>query len=442
MGRQAMRRWLGVLVMGLALALGAGCESSSGGDDTAGGGADTVAGDDTATGTDTAAGTDTVTSADTVAGDDTATGEDTAAPEPTEIGKFATFNAGLAYDYVLFATERQPEIGPAIAGFEADVVCLQEVWRVEDVQAVLGATATAYPHQYWYDATALPNEGAGPACEAGPATTFRTCVENAGCDVDPRGLATCAQEECQAEFLALSPDCLQCLVANLSKPLDEIFQACAEGSTLYLYDGSLGTVLLSKWAFTETSETILDSTFNRRGVIYGRVAAPSGESFAVFCTHTTPEFDGITYPGDYESWDGEQERQIGQMLTFVDEKKQDGDVVVLLGDMNDGPAIPPDIEGELEDNFQMFLDAGFVDPYPQSVDVQCTFCAANELNPSDTRNAVIDHTFFRGLAAGYSLAADRVLDGAVVTVTPAEGEKQVPLSDHYGVRATLLKAAE
>lgn len=418
--------WLAVLLM-LALTVAAGCDSDDGGAaDTANGGADVVTGD--------------------VAADDDTAGGDVgpdAAPEPQPVADFVTFNAGLAYGYVLYAEERQPEIGPAIAALEGvDVVCLQEVWAPEDVQAVLTATAAEFPHSHWYDTTLLPNEGAEPACNAAEAGALRTCAEANDCENAPGGLVACVQANCGAEMTALQPECLQCLVANIGGTLDQMFEACAQGSTLYLYDGANGLLLLSRLPLTGQDQLLLDSTFNRRAVLYARATGGGDVPLAIFCTHTTPEFDGVDYPGELGSWADEQAHQIDQMTAWIDEKAEEGDLVVLMGDMNDGPALPPDIEGELEDNFAKFLDAGFSAPYAASQDAACTFCDANPLNPADTRNVLIDHVFVKGGPANPSFSAMRLLDEDVVTVTGDDGPLEVPLSDHYGVRVEVLRPAE
>jgi len=163
----------------------------------------------------------------------------------------------------------------------------------------------------------------------------------------------------------------------------------------------------------------------------------------VFCTHTTPDFTGsVPYTGEFESWEAEQAQQIEAMIAWIEDKAQDGDLVVLMGDMNSGPAVPPDIEGELAANFQKFLDDGFVAPYTTDAEATCTFCEANPLNPADTRNVLIDHVLVKGGPAGLTFDAARVLDDTPVTVTPEGGaETQVSLSDHYGVQVEVLRPA-
>lgn len=381
--------------------------------------------------------------ADVVTGDTGGGGEDTT-QAPEKLGTFLTFNAGLAYGYVDYATERQPEIGPALAALaDVDVMCLQEVWAPADVAAVLAATESTAPHAYWFDGTTLPNEGEGVACTGDEANGLRTCAEANEClAADGHVNVACVQTNCGAEMDALAPACLQCLIAHISETMDAIFAACAEGSALFVYDGALGTVLLSKSELTATDYTLIDSTLNRRAVIHARTTL-AGQPVALFCTHTTPEFDDIPYPGEFGTWVDEQAHQVEQMLAYVAAKAQAGDLVVLMGDMNDGPAIPPDVDGELEANFQKFLDAGFVAPYTTAPGATCTFCESNPLNPADTRNVLIDHVLLKGGAPDLTFEAARVLDDTPVTVTPAGGaETQVPLSDHYGVQVEVLRPAE
>src|SRR5262245_56122168 len=70
-------------------------------------------------------------------GDDDGEGADMGAAGPATI---VTWNLGLAPGFVDFAAERAQLGAEAVAGLDADVVCLQEVWQEEDVAKVLAAT--------------------------------------------------------------------------------------------------------------------------------------------------------------------------------------------------------------------------------------------------------------------------------------------------------------
>ena len=109
---------------------------------------------------------------------------------------------------------------------------------------------------------------------------------------------------------------------------------------------------------------------------------------------------------------------------------------VLLGDMNCGPAIPPDIAGEFEDTFAKFGEAGLVSPYLALPAPPCTWCMDNPLTDSET-SRVIDHVLLQGAPAEVGAVAARILDD-VISVEGENGTQEVPLSDHYGVAVTVL----
>jgi endonuclease/exonuclease/phosphatase family metal-dependent hydrolase len=350
-------------------------------------------------------------------------------------GTYATYNAGLATGYVPYAEERQPLVGPAVAGIESDVVCLQEVWQTDHVEDVLSATSAVFPHSHWVD-TYDPEGNVGPpACTEDLTLPLLECV-NTNCDgVPPDGLSDCVLTYCGAEFTALgyeSPDCLNCLVANLGHTVEEIFETCHSESTIYLYDATNGVILLSRWELTDVDHVILDSTFNRRLALFARTTNDEGETVALVCTHLTPEFDAVPYTGDLGSWADEQAHQIGQIEEFVDSRVADGEMVVFMGDMNNGPAVDPDIDADLPENYALFGESGYLDPFTEGKDALCSYCAENPLNVDLDRNALIDHVFFRNFPSGTRYSGTRFLDLAI-TLETAEGPVDSRVSDHYGV---------
>ncbi len=346
---------------------------------------------------------------------------------------FGTYNAGLAYAYVPHAEQRQPLIGPAISGLDVDVLCVQEVWTPEDVQALLTATSTAFPHSYWVDTTDTES-GGEPACGAAEADALKTCAAE-NCGTAASELASCVPTACPDEFGALSDECLRCLVANLGKPLDEMVTACAENAgSEFTYDGVNGLVLLSRWPLEDRDVLDVPSTFTRRAALYAHVTPGDGTPVDVFCTHLTPEFNDVPYPGDFESWDAEQAMQIDRVLAWIDEKQPDGaKPTVVLGDMNTGPAVGGAGE-ELPDNYARFTAAGFVAPFVDSSAAQCSYCAENPLNVDGTRDVLIDHVLLRDVPG--DAIAERVLDGPV-SIETDDGTQEVRLSDHYGVVVTI-----
>lgn len=337
-----------------------------------------------------------------------------------------TYNLGLAQNYVDYAEERVEHVVAAVAGLDVELICLQEVWDTDDIDAVIEGTKATFPHSYVPE---TPEEGGGePACSEEESGPLLGCVtENcAGAE----NLADCALENCAVEFGAVSSGCSSCLVANISKPLEEIFSNCAEGSAMYTYGGHSGLMVLSAAPLVTIEHMVLDSSIVRRVVIHAEIDK-EGEPLHAFCTHLTAGLD-VEYPGEFGSYTAEQAHQIDQVLEYIGEKAGDGGAV-LLGDMNNGPAIPPDMEGNRVENFQKFVDAGFVSPYLNLDAPECTWCASNTLIADDDNDNVIDHILFLNLDdAAASLQGQRIFTDLVEIL--AEGEAlETNLSDHFGV---------
>ena len=339
-----------------------------------------------------------------------------------------TYNLGLAQNYVDYAEERVEHVVAAVAGLDAELVCLQEVWDADDIEAVIQGAKASFPHFYVPE---TPEEGGTePACSEEESGPLLGCVTEHCAEAE--NLADCALENCGTEFAAVSSPCSSCLVANIAKPLEEIFVNCAEGSAMYTYAGHSGLVLLSAAPLVAAEHKILDSCIVRRVAIYARIDK-EGEPLHAFCTHLTAGLD-VEYPGEFGSYSEEQAHQIDQLLEYMGEKAVDGGAV-LLGDMNTGPALPPDMEGNRVENFQKFVDAGLVSPYLNQDAPVCTWCVSNTLIGEDDKDNVIDHIFFLHLDdVAATLQAERIFTELVEIQVEGEG-KETNLSDHFGVWA-------
>ncbi|HEX2672107.1 MAG TPA: hypothetical protein VHM25_14600, partial [Polyangiaceae bacterium] len=81
--------------------------------------------------------------------------------------------------------------------------------------------------------------------------------------------------------------------------------------------------------------------------------------------------------------------------SFIAKKTNGKNSVLVLGDLNTGPASagPPPISGELSLDYQLLLDSGLIDA------VSTSFCADNALRGTGARDLFIDHALLRGFAA-------------------------------------------
>ncbi|GMV38927.1 MAG: hypothetical protein AMXMBFR64_06430 [Myxococcales bacterium] len=341
--------------------------------------------------------------------------------------RVATFNTGLAHGYVKLAAERLDAIVDAVATLDADLVCLQEVWEPGDIAAIIDGAKTAFPHEYHVITDGGTDDTEEPACSADEAAPLKECVE-LHC-TGTNDLAGCALGNCGAEFGATSPGCQQCMAANIGKnDVDAIFQACAEGSAKYTFEGRNGLLVLSRVPLADTDHTVMDSYLVRRAVLHARVPGPSGDVHA-FCTHLTADLDDVPYQGEYTTWAGEQEHQVDQMAAWISTKASGGPTL-LLGDMNAGPAIPPSIDAESPTVYDKLLAAGFTSPYVANEPPACTWCASNDLVDDASTSRIIDHVMITGWTP--TTSATRVMDQPV-TIDVGGTPTETNLSDHFGV---------
>ncbi len=352
----------------------------------------------------------------------------------------ASWNAGLAYNFVPLTKERRESVIAAAAGIDADVVCLQEVWTDDDVAAVTAAAkAKGFAH-ILVEPTKEDVAGLPTACTAGDTKDLEPCATTECGKSD--SLVACVQSKCGKQLAAISEGCFNCLVANLEKDLAGIFAACAKGGGgAYSFGGHHGLMLLSKRGFAMTERTMLDSTLVRRAVLHARLeATASAPALEVYCTHLTAGLSSVAYKGSMGSWEQEQGAQIDALGKHIASSAKAGDAVVLLGDLNCGPDAGTKVKAEMGDNWKKITALGFVDPYLTASDVDCTFCGDNTLVASGAdkggEGALIDHIALRGWTGKASVS--RILDQKVTIATSA-GQAQSHVSDHFGLRALLTK---
>lgn len=340
-----------------------------------------------------------------------------------------TYNAGLAEGFVPAAEARAPGTAEAAVAVDADLVCLQEVWKPEHVALFQSAADGPYTDSFFPEPSQVESDT--PMCEVDDIAPLTECMNDHCGDVCIDELPTCLLESCAIKFLQLEDECMQCVQANVGDSADAIQATCTAGGTHYAYDGSFGTGLLSKHTLSGVEEHVFTSTTNRRSVLHAVADAPGGP-VDVYCTHLTAVFSVIPYPGE-GSWAEEQAVQITEMLDFVDQTAA-SDRVLLMGDLNTGPELG-DSAAEVPESWELLAGSGLTDPYVAAAG-DCTFCDDNPLvsADSDEQGVVIDHVLLGdGLQA---VSTSRVLDEEI-TVEGCAGEIPAAHSDHYGLHAVL-----
>ena len=357
---------------------------------------------------------------------------------PAEL-RAASYNAGLAPGFVDFTEQRAPVTTAALAEHELDVLCVQEYFVPEHWEALVSASSHRYADTH--DLEPIPDEpGDGdeePACDEEETDPLVACIEENCPGASPDELSDCALNECEEEVDALSGECLSCVAANLGSTLEEIVQTCALGAGAYAYGGAFGIGILSRAPMNETDSIVMNSHLTRRGVLYGLVSDDDFGDVHVFCTHLSPVFSSVPFPGE-GSWEQEQRDQIDALLGFVDDKVGEGEQVMVIGDLNVGPEAGG-YAAEQPEHYASFEAAGFLNPYLDQDDPGCTFCATNLLvggGADHEESKIIDHILLRGIDAAYS--ADRFMTERIEVEVSGE-TVETEYSDHYGVVVDLLK---
>ncbi len=343
-----------------------------------------------------------------------------------------TFNAGLAPGFVPYTNERAPLVVSQLASLPTDILCVQEMWREQDRQALIDAAAPRLPN-----VVALPPEPAigteAVACQPADLAPLATCATTA-CSTAGEELGTCVLVACGGELGSVPPACQRCLAASVGGDLQTAVATCTQGpGELYAYGGSFGTALLTDAPLLAQDSLLLDSTLNRRAVLYADVNLPGLGPTHVFCTHLTADL-ALPYPGE-GSWEAEQAAQIEAMLTFINEKSADGGPVLLMGDLNTGPA-GPGVVAEVPANYGRLVAAGFANRYLTEASPTCTFCADNPLvvAEGEDQSVIIDHILTKRVDV--ETRSSRVLDAPVSLQVDGQ-QLESRLSDHYGVELFL-----
>ena len=337
--------------------------------------------------------------------------------------RVASYNAGIAEQFVSYASERIAPIADSLGTIEADILCLQEVWSQEAIDAFIEDSKDIFPHSF-YELTEEDTSDVEPACTAEAVVPLEECIAE-NCE-GTENLADCGTANCIAEFTGLESACQGCVASNLNLGVEGVISACVSSGGSLSYGGHNGLLLLSRKEIVSPTLTSLPSFLVQRAFILAEV-----DGLTVGCTHVatplTPE-----YNGEFESYEAEQTAQLEIVLEAFEAIEGP---VVLMGDMNTGPA-QGDLTAEVSVNWGLFSAAGFSNPNTDSESPLCTWCIGNTLSET-TVNLAIDHVFVRGAE---SSEVFRFLDGTT-EINVADETLTTSYSDHYGIGTTVTYPA-
>jgi endonuclease/exonuclease/phosphatase family metal-dependent hydrolase len=366
--------------------------------------------------------------------------DEQAEPEPAAARvSFATFNTALGVGLAEYPAERLDRIAEDLPELGADVVCLQEVWQLEQTLALVAALEAHLPYAY-YTVAALQGEQqpATAACDASEVALLAGCLQEYCAGLEGSEVELCVVANCVDEFVTVSSGCQDCIVANQTSDPETILAVCgSEGADAAQYEHQNGLLLLSRYPLTSLDHLVLDSSLGDRGVLSARIETDVVPRVEVFCTHLAATLGDVPYAGSYGSWAGERTVQIEQLLAYVSETREAGSSIALLGDLNCGPETEQ-LPGSDPDNFARFTAAGFEAPYVDSRADQCTWCLQNPMTggtDAGGQGAIIDHALFFALPRRLVRQAERVFDDPVEIEVNGQAV-QTYRSDHFGVQVT------
>jgi len=363
----------------------------------------------------------------------------------------ASYNVGLALNFVPYTNERLPVNAALLADYDSDVLCLQEVWLEEYVETIEQALIDDYPYIYTVEAEQIFTDEA--PCTDEDIADFAACLDAQCPDLAGADFVGCASTQCFTELTELPGACFDAVVGSTGVPnidLEILVDRVTQPTGIFAYDGALGLMLASKHELQqrEFQDFIEDSTANHRGALYAEIEV-NEQSHVVGCAHPTANLEASApYPesGKHGSWEGENRFMQEQMISFVNNKA--GDRPILFGgDFNCSIANASNgVDAEFPDNCQLWLDDGFVDPAAEQL--PCTFCNDENLilqEGSGTDNTLLDHVFVKNVGTADSIVADRVFDDPVSIealdppseLQPEDSPMMTHPSDHFGVELNI-----
>jgi endonuclease/exonuclease/phosphatase family metal-dependent hydrolase len=369
----------------------------------------------------------------------------------TESLTITSYNVGLALNFVPFTNERLVVNEELLADYDNDVVCLQEIWLEEQVEAITDAMSDTYPEIYTVPPEQIFSEDA--ACSNDDLDGLVQCLDAQCPGLTGADLVSCVPVQCSDPLFQLPPVCLDAVIGSVGIPdvtVDDVIEAVTQPAGKFAFGGALGLILASKYPLEarEFQDFIEDSTSNHRGALYAEITL-NDQAHVVGCTHPTANLS-IDYPpsGRHDSWEGENRFMQEQMIAFANDKAGENPIL-FAGDFNCSIANASNgVGADFAENCQLWLLDGFSDPAAD--ELPCTYCDSENLileaDPGDViENLLLDHIFIKNMVTTKPIVADRVFDDPVSIeattppseLQPADSPMMTHPSDHFGAELEL-----
>ena len=398
------------------------------------------------------------------------------------------FSAQLTDLFMPLYRERIEPVIDALQNNSSDVICVNEVRSPENLAALLAATDKAYRYRaatieltpsasdLTDQSGALPAPYDTPPCTGDTATNLlalmdcvdQNCAEDDGSGhhfIDDGNIgANCVADRCteQGMPLVLDPAQHACWICALTQMAAEetteyVREACTEDpDARFAYQGSVGLVVLSKYAIGDAKSWLLPSTGWQRGVLHAPIEVPNGVPLDFYCSDLTVPEKGVLFPyvGHYggdskgnDLWTAEQLLQAQRLVKIINENTGDSGARVVLGIT--AYAGPEFMQGETQtlaaQSPEVYdtLTAAFSPLVPPGYEPSCTQCIDNPVftglgsDDAPSADAWTSHLLGRGILPEAVKATDVTFSEAVYDVVAPEGTRMVPPSSQYGLRSVL-----
>jgi endonuclease/exonuclease/phosphatase family metal-dependent hydrolase len=339
-----------------------------------------------------------------------------------------TYNAALAPGFEPLAIERTPAVIFALteAAAEADILCVQEFWETEALDALTASLTSELPH-----AVRMAKKPGKGGCSESEMMPLFSCLGTNCSEASPEEFVGCAVTACPVEVASLSGGCLGCVMNHLS----DLGSCLAEEPTPSdpaIFGGNYDVGLYSRWPIQKVDKRELSSYFVRASVLHARIVVPKLGPVDTFCTHLGSDLGIVSYAGPYGSWEGEHQKQIEELLALVREVNRNARPAIILGDLNTGPAKGLNA-AVLPEHFAELVEAGFDSVHDDQPSPSCTYCAGTTFREPSERPELLDHILSARLPLRGAIS-ERLFD---VPVSLGSDLPPFNLSDHWGLKVSF-----
>lgn len=396
-----------------------------------------------------------------------------------------TYNTRLIGSFEPYHFERSEPIIEALANYDADIICVNEVWPKDLRDRLIAAAAASgkYPHhaRVTTDPTTPATDPFNVKGEMEPAPTEPPCAgledtvndglscvdefctqERDGKRIPINGdigvFAVCAAENCISKVgdLISNPDkqaCWSAVFAGLVSliPMSEVEETVTtDPYGRYAFDGGNSTVLLSKHPIRNSEQYVFAHTEWKQVGVRAEVELPTSSLVDVYCIDlTNPADDPLRpYTGFYgdkpngepaesrgEAWRNEHLLTINQLIDWVNTASPNRKAIV-AGEFYAGSEVPGVLAAYTPENVP-FLEAAFPLALPPGQTPECTLCAENPLAGLDTASSQPDSIRLHNMAIT-DVREQRIVLKENALELPLSGEPtQVPLSLYYGIESVV-----